>query len=182
MLCTANQCRSPLAERLLADALVRRGVDADVRSAGFLPGGQPISPETVAVLEERGIVPPPGPSRRLEPRELVGADLVLAMARLHVREAVVLAPSTFSRTFTVKELARRGGELGPRKPDETVGEWLDRAHVGRDHSLHLGESPDDDVADPVGQSLRVFRSTATELDHHLGQIVDLLWSPVTAGR
>lgn len=38
-ICTANRCRSPLAEQLMRRALQRLQVDALVASAGFLPGG-----------------------------------------------------------------------------------------------------------------------------------------------
>ena len=55
VLCTANQCRSPMAEGILADLIARRGVEAVVDSAGLLPGGAPAAPHTLDVLAERGI-------------------------------------------------------------------------------------------------------------------------------
>lgn len=55
MLCTANQCRSPMAEVLLRDRLAAAGVDAVVRSAGDLPGGAHASPGSVKAMAARGL-------------------------------------------------------------------------------------------------------------------------------
>jgi hypothetical protein len=90
---------------------------------------------------------------------------------------VVRRPDAFGRVFTLKELVRRGHELGPRRPEQTFDEWLELVGGGRTPSMHLGDSPLDDVADPVGQPIRVFRTTATELNALLGQMVDLVWPP-----
>jgi protein-tyrosine-phosphatase len=46
-LCTANQCRSPMAEVLLQRALDQRGVLATVASAGSMRGGVPVSDGSV---------------------------------------------------------------------------------------------------------------------------------------
>jgi hypothetical protein len=78
------------------------------------------------------------------------ADLVLGMERAHVRHAVLLEPEAWPRTFTLKELVRRGEELGSRPPVESPGAWLARAHEGRDRPDMLGDSLLDDVADPYG--------------------------------
>jgi hypothetical protein len=78
------------------------------------------------------------------------ADLVLGMERAHVRHSVLLEPEAWPRAFTLKELVRRGAELGPRPPVESPGAWLARAHEGRDRPDLLGDSPLDDVADPYG--------------------------------
>ena len=51
LLCTANQCRSPMAEALLR---ARRPM-LEVQSAGRLPGGVPASPTAVQVVAERGL-------------------------------------------------------------------------------------------------------------------------------
>jgi hypothetical protein len=90
---------------------------------------------------------------------------------------VVRRPDVFGRIFTLKELVRRGEEVGRRRPGQSVAEWIEIVGSGRSPSMHLGDSPLDDVADPVGQPIRVFRTTATELNALLGRMVDLLWPP-----
>src|SRR3954453_11957530 len=55
--CTANQCRSAIAEVMLRQRLQDRGIDAHVHSAGVfegLEGGAPATEETLRVLTKRG--------------------------------------------------------------------------------------------------------------------------------
>ncbi len=73
---------------------------------------------------------------------------------------------------------RRGQKVGPRSPNEPVGDWLARLHHGRHPKDHLGNSPLDDVADPVGQGGRVYQTTARELAALTTSLVDLLWPDV----
>jgi protein-tyrosine-phosphatase len=100
------------------------------------------------------------------------ADLVIAMAREHVREAVLLVPDAWTKTFTLKELVRRGGEVGGRY-DEPLSAWLLRVHAGRTYASLLGDSDEDDVADPIGSPREFYDRTATELDQLTGQLLDL---------
>ena len=108
------------------------------------------------------------------------ADLIVGMTREHVREAAVLRPDLYDRTFTLKELVRRGRKAGARADDERVPDWLARLVRGRMPQDHLGASALDDVADPVGQGERVYEQTADELDELTTALVDLLWPRVSA--
>lgn len=165
VLCTANVCRSPMGEALLRSRLDELGRgDVAVSSAGFLPGGMPASDQAIEVMRARGIPLEDHLSRQVDAEMLLGADLVICMARQHLREAVVVDPGVFPRTFTLKELVRRAEDAGPRPRDLDHLEWLGRLHSGRQLSQQLGDSPLDDVADPVGRPVRVFRKTAAELD------------------
>lgn len=152
-----------MVEALLAQSLASRGGSVRVHSAGLLESGRPASSGALEVMADRGIDISGHRSTHLTPELVRSADLILGMAREHVREAVVLDFSSFSRTFTLKEIVRRGGELGRQQPDETTAEWLTRLSSGRRPADHLGSSPDDDVADPIGQRLAVYRRTADEL-------------------
>lgn len=164
-----------MAEGLLANKLHRRGVDATVVSAGFLPGGLAVAPEGIEVLKDYGARPAATESRQVDDELLDRADLVVAMTREHVRETAIRRPDTFGRTFTLKELVRRGGEVGPRGPDEPLDAWLDRVAQGRGIEHHMGASPEDDIPDPVGQPVKVFQATARDLDALLERLVDLAW-------
>ncbi len=46
----------------------------------------------------------------------------------------------------------------------------------------LGESADDDVADPYRRSARVYAATAAELADLVSRLVTLLWGPVAVER
>ncbi len=116
-------------------------------------------------------------SRAFTAEHLAGADLVLAMARRHVREAVLALPEAWPRTFTLKELVRRGEEAARRRPDQSLGGWLARVHAGRRTSDLLGDDPTDDVEDPIGAPDRIYDATAAELDDLVSRLVDVGFAP-----
>lgn len=160
-----------MAEALLRHRIEERGREGIVvSSAGFLPGGRPASDQAIQAMSDRGIALDGHVSREVDARLLDSADLVLCMARQHLRETVVLRPEAFPRTFTLKELVRRGEEVGPRSPTTDPVGWLGELHAERRLSEHLGDSALDDIADPVGRPVRVFRKTAGELDDLLARL------------
>jgi protein-tyrosine phosphatase len=173
--CTGNICRSPMAEAMLAHRLEQRAVAATVRSAGLVLEGTPASEHGVELLQGRGLDLSGHRARRMTAEMVSDADLVLGMAREHVREAVVLVPAAFPRTFALKELVRRGADTGPRRPGEALGAWLERVHHGRTTAGLLGGSGDDDVADPYGRARSVYARTAEELEGLLDRLVGLAW-------
>ena len=167
-----------MAEGLLRSRLEERGVPATVSSTGVSFTGRPASTNAVEVLRRLGIDIAPHRSRELAVDQLARADLVLCMERSHVREAVVLQPAKFPRIFSLKELVRRGEQIGPRTVGEDLDRWLDRAGLGRRPHDHLGSSPDDDVADPIGMPLGAYEDTAAELADLVDRLIDLVWPPL----
>ncbi|MGZ4729372.1 MAG: arsenate reductase/protein-tyrosine-phosphatase family protein, partial [Acidimicrobiales bacterium] len=146
IVCTGNTCRSPMAEAIVRRRVDALGVEAAVSSAGLVSDGQPATDTAVDTMAIRGLDLTGHRSQRITPALLVGPDLIIGMAREHVREAVVMRPELYTRTFTLKELVRRGSELGPRAPDRPVDEWLRAAHEGRTPVQLMGSSDLDDVA------------------------------------
>ena len=184
LLCTANVCRSVMAQAMLSARLAARGVAVPVASAGLLGGGRPPPPEVVSVMAARGIDVAGHRSRIVTADDLAAADLILGLAREHVRHAAVLRPEAWPRAFTIRELLRRGRQAGARAPGEPLGHWLTRAADGRRRADLLGSHPADDVADPVGGPLRGYQATAVLLDRLTatssswdGRIARLLESP-----
>ena len=167
-----------MAEALLRRRVDERGLDVTVSSAGLLYDGEPATGTGVDTMAAWNLDISQHRSRLMTPAMLDEADLIVGMARQHVREAVVLGHNLYARTFTLKELVRRGFDIGPRANDEPVAEWLARAHQGRRPTDQLGQSLDDDVADPVGQGPAVYEHTARELDDLIARLVDLLWNQV----
>ncbi len=164
-----------MAEALLADRLASTGVPATVTSAGMLASGVAPPPEAVAALAPYGLDISEHRSRHLEVADVEAAGLVVGMARSHVREAVVLAPEAWPRTFTLKELARRGSDAGPRRPGERLARWLARVGEGRVLSELLGDADVDDVADPMGGAPEVYQATAALLGELVDRLVTLAW-------
>jgi protein-tyrosine phosphatase len=183
VLCTANACRSVMAQALLSGRLAARGVLVPVTSAGLAGSGRPPPPEVVSVMAARGVDVTGHRSRVVTADDLAAADLILGLAREHVRHAAVLRPAAWPRAFTIRELARRGQQAGPRAPGEPLAAWLTRAADGRGRSELLGSRPADDVADPLGGPLRGYQATAALLDQLTRDLVGLGWpgQPDAAG-
>jgi protein-tyrosine phosphatase len=162
---------------LFARRLERAGINAVVQSAGVsaLPGA-PALIDAVEVMVEFGIDLSTHESRQLTESMVLDADLVIGLAREHVRETIVLDPAALNRAFTVKELVRRSHQAGRRPPDAELGPWLASLVNARQIDELLGASGDDDVADPVGRPRAVVRQTAAELAGLADAAVSLVWS------
>ncbi len=160
-----------MAEVFLSQRLEEIGVPAHVHSAGLLHDGR--RAEGVEVLSAMGFDTSAHRSRRMTVDMLDGADLVLCMAREHLREAVLLSPSAWPRSFTLKEIVRRGEQAGPRPPGQPFDEWLAKLHAGRERASLLGWSGDDDIADPIGGTRSVYERTAQEIQDLVDRLVDL---------
>ena len=177
MLCTANLCRSVMAGALLTRRLAAAGQAETVhlRSAGLLRDGDAPPAEVISVMAAYGIDVSGHRSRVVTSDDLHAADLTLAMTREQVRRVAVTVPTVWQRSFTVRELIRRGGRLGARPAGEPLASWLDRAQAGRGRAALLGESPEDDVADPFGGPPPGYTATAALLDQLLAGLVGLCW-------
>jgi protein-tyrosine-phosphatase len=172
-----------MAEGLLRQRLEARGIPAHVHSAGFATHGDPASAHGIDVLHHDYRVDLHGHrSRLLKAKMVTEADLIVGMARRHVFEVAREQPEAFGRAFTLKELVRRAEAAGPRGPDEPLDAWLARLHEGRVPGDLWGESPADDVDDPIGQGFDLYRRTAAEIDSLVGRLVDAVWGSPPATR
>jgi protein-tyrosine phosphatase len=117
-------------------------------------------------------------STRLDAQQVRAANLVIGMERRHVQEAVVLDPSAFSRSFTLKELVRRGRAIGRRGYRESLADWTARVSAGRRPVDLLGASRDDDIDDPTTNAMVDHQSTAIEIDELVATVVELIWNPL----
>jgi protein-tyrosine phosphatase len=175
-LCTGNICRSPMAEAMLSHRLALLGTPAQVTSAGLLEDGMHPPYEALAVMADLGLDTSHHVSRRMTEAMLADADVVIGMARRHVREAVHLAPAVWPKAFTLKELVRRGEWAGHRERGQPFDEWLAKVHAGRTRAELLGASSDDDVADPIGLPRPAYERAAAEIDDLVARLVDLAWT------
>lgn len=162
-----------MAQAMLSARLTARGVTDPVTSAGMLQGGRRPPPEVISVMAARGIDVTGHRSRAVTAADLADADLILGMAREHVRHAVVLQPQAWPRAFTIRELLRRGHQADGRSPGEPFGDWLTRVAGDRGRRDLLGSNPADDVADPAGGPLRGYQATAEQLDQLTRDLVEL---------
>lgn len=155
--CTANICRSPLAEALLAHRLD----DARVRIASAGTRARPdipMSSSSARLAIADGVDPAAAAghrSQRLDADLIARADLVVAMDRSHRRFVVEEDPRATRRTFTARELLRleSAGETveGPEgvEPQLRLAAILVEL-VSRRPLVRDAEPADDDIADPYG--------------------------------
>jgi protein-tyrosine phosphatase len=172
--CTGNLCRSPMAEALFRQKFAAAGVPARVSSTGLVAPGRPATPEAVDAMRRRHLDLSAHRSRVLDVEQVASSDLVIGMARRHVREVWLLDNAALDRSYTLKELVRRGEEVGACDADEPLDRWLQRVNLGRRASDLVGESTLDDIADPIGQPASVYERVAAELDDLTGRLVDLV--------
>ncbi len=144
-------------------------------SSGFVGPGVPAADEVVELLRERGIDAREHRSQPTTPELLGGADLVLAMAGEHLRNAAVLEATAFPRTFLLKELVAAVERTGPRRADEPVASYLARAVPERSMHDYLRVDPALEVADPMGRRFKVFRACFAEIDDLTTRLVAALF-------
>jgi protein-tyrosine phosphatase len=149
VVCTANVCRSPLASRLLAEAL-----EVPVFSAGSRARfADPACP-----------VANPGVMHRSVPMEkahVQAASLVLGAAREHRSAAVALVPSAQTRSFSLLQAARLAawltaeGVVAPASlsPANRLAWWIEELDAARGDAPR-GDVWDDDLPDPHTSSAR----------------------------
>ena len=109
-----------MAEAFARRRFAERGLDIDVSSCGLLEPDREVPGEIGELMEARGLDVWGHRSQTMTAEMLSSASLVLGMERLHVREAVVLEPTVFDRTFTLPELVRRIDEFDA-EPDVAAG-------------------------------------------------------------
>jgi protein-tyrosine phosphatase len=182
LLCTANRCRSVMAGAFLGHRLGVAEAAIEVCSAGVAGSGLEPAAEVVSVMGGYGLDVSGHRSHQVTVADLDAAQLILGLAREHVRHAAVTAPDSWPRAFTLKEIVRRGTEIRARLPGEPLPEWLAALHAGRDRRALLGDGPADDVADPIGGPPPAYAAAAAELDHLVGLLARLGWGlPAAAG-
>jgi protein-tyrosine-phosphatase len=187
VLCTGNVCRSPIAEGMLRDLLEERfeGAAPTVASAGTAGWeGSGADPGSIAAAAEVGVDISGHRARRVDPDEVRQATVVLAMAAEHRDELTRLLPEAVGRTFTLKELVRlleslpQGGPGGD--PDDVLARRVDEADELRRDLRRPVSARDDDVVDPLGRRMSVFRGVAADLREWCGRLVVGLFGPVPA--
>jgi protein-tyrosine phosphatase len=163
-----------MAEGLLRRLFAQAGVGASVGSAGLLPGGSPATPDAIATMADRRVDIAGHVSQTVTEEMVRDTPLILTMTRHHVRELCAGYGAPIDRTFTLKELVRRGDEAGGRVQGESVYAWLARMNVGRRPADLMGDDPVDDIADPVGRPRADYEDTADILEDQLRRFVRLL--------
>lgn len=175
VMCTANQCRSPMAEQLAISLLRERGVDAQVVSAGVMDGGVPATRGAVKALARFDLDLSAHVSKRVDADTVGAADLILTMERKHLRTVAELDPTALDRAFTLKELDGLAAAVGPRPAGLAPRDWISRANAMRLPGSVLTLDPSQDLADPMGGPSRGYRRAAAEIESSLRGVLSRLF-------
>jgi protein-tyrosine phosphatase len=178
LVCTANVCRSPAAEFLLASHLGSAARDISIRSAGVnASAGAPIDDTIGNLLRSRGVETRPFSSRQLTVRMLESADLVLTASTSHRSAVVQLLPTAVRRTLTLRQLARYAPFiLESGEPPAGSAARLGWILAAVPQARALAPRDDDSIADPMGRSRGHYRAAVDAVDKACAAIAPLLGS------
>jgi protein-tyrosine phosphatase len=183
VVCTANICRSPLAERLLQAGFddVAPGQFA-VSSAGTQGrDGWDADPYIAELAVEHGVHLEGFTSRQVEPGMIQDADLVLAMTREHRRRIVEIVPAAVRRTFTLREFARLLPSVPPEAGASPAQRWHSLAALAQRHRRAApGDQMDEDIIDPYQGPEAVYRQMLEQLLPAVQAIFD--WERRSSGK
>jgi protein-tyrosine phosphatase len=182
--CTANICRSPMAERLAAHVLLESlGAGAarfTMASAGTKAlEGEDMHPYTAQVLQAAGAPAGGFRARQVLPQQVAGADLILTATRTHRSAVVSLDPSALGRCFTIPQFARlteavtRSTTLPEGDPVQR-GRALVRETARARALLQPVPAEEDEIPDPIGRSLEAFDACGALLRQTLRPPLELI--------
>ncbi|GGY33815.1 arsenate reductase/protein-tyrosine-phosphatase family protein [Streptomyces omiyaensis] len=183
---TGNVCRSPITERLTRHALGQRlddglGRGLIVESAGtWGHEGAPMETNAELVLADFGADHSGFVGRELLDEHVIRADLVLTATRDHRAQVISMGHSAGLRTFTLKEFTRLVRAIDPATlPDPRDGvveraRALVRAAAALRGWLLAPSAEADEVNDPYGAPITVFRSIGDEIQEALDPVVTAL--------
>lgn len=178
--CTGNICRSPAAERLIAQRW-SDGSDSLVALSGGVGAlvGDPIQISMAHLLEQAGAYSGEFCAQALTPPLVRDADLVLGMTRRHRAAVASLEPAVTSRTFTLREFARLVADAADEfEPADSRAESLRRlVDLAGSRRRPVLQPELDDIADPYGRDLDAYHVAFTQIS----ECVDLV-AAVLAGH
>lgn len=163
-----------MAAALLRARLAQRACSIPVDSAGFVSEGMPPPKGVLDAMTAVGIDLSEHRSRVLRPDLLDTAELVVGMTRQHVIDIAQVTPGAWTKSFTVAEVRIRGEGVGPRCPEEELGEWVGRLHHGRTRGSIVSLPLADDIPDPMGGRPRGYQKTRDVLALMAADLVDLI--------
>ena len=184
MVCTGNICRSPMMERILRASVEERGLRVSVTSAGtWAHEGEPMQPFAATTLSDHGGDVDGFGATPLTEALISSADLVVTATREHRAHVVGLVPGAVRRAFTLLELARIASSAPPPPASDIAADRARLAEAVAWAARMRGSVPrpaegEDDLDDPLGAPLDVYRERGEAIAAAVGQIVPFLFGPL----
>ncbi len=146
--CTANICRSPMAEYYFRKLIYEKKLPFETMSAGFLNSGNPISKYSMEVLKDNGIEADAHTSTQLNSDIVLDSQLILTMTQSHKNALLDYFPNSLYKTYTLVEYYNKF------HPDDQI-EYLD-------------------IDDPFGMEKEKYEQTFNKIKVLLDEIVDFI--------
>ena len=159
---------------MLRRSLSQRGRDHRVLSGGVIEGGESSPGMLIEVGLRHGIDLSSHRSRQLTSELLEGADLVLCMTRLHVRDVSVMNPLAWPVSFTMIEYLRSTRERGSSIAALSLTDRVALTHGSRTPGALLSAGRSEDIQDPMGKGIEAFVELAEILEVQTEAVADLL--------
>ncbi len=142
--CTANICRSPMAEAIFNALAKDKDVPFRTESTGIAAlVGRSMAPNAVAALGEVGIYPEIHRARQVDEAMLKESELVLAMSPRHVVALGRLYENPSGKIYTLREYA-------------------------------TGKLDREGIPDPYGHTMATYRSSVRQLYEYVERVVNNL--------
>lgn len=191
--CTANICRSVLAERLARRGLrARLGGDARgfrVTSAGTASlTGCPLHPYTAEALAWLGADAEGIASQQLTAADIDAADLILAAGQQHRNQVIAMRPGASRRAYLLREFARLAASASAPAPGsaedlsavEHARQLVAEVATLRGRVAYV-EPAEDEIPDPVATA-EAFLNCARVIDAAVSDVLDALSRRVPLGQ
>ncbi|GAA1622980.1 arsenate reductase/protein-tyrosine-phosphatase family protein [Catellatospora bangladeshensis] len=186
--CMGNICRSPMAERLLALAVLEQAGDAATdlvlshsAGTGGWHEGEEMNPPAARQVRSRGGSPDEFAARKLRAEHIEAADLILTATADQYDYVTALRPDAADRTFVLGEFGRLLPSVdlaalptAARTPDAVYERGV--ALVAAVATARNGDpaEPKDDLDDPWGRGDQVFSRIADEIQATLTPLTTAL--------
>ncbi|MEV0999106.1 hypothetical protein [Nonomuraea sp. NPDC050202] len=176
LVCTANICRSAMAEVIAQAMLDSAPLPVVTGSAGVRAlVGHPMAPHAITALDRLGLNGRAHRARLLD-HDLIGSsDLLLTMEDAHRAVAVRLDPRAAAKTFTLPEFAQLAAGAGQRR---YRSDTVDRARaIVRSAAERRAERRPLEVYDPYGGPPEGYAACAKTLGESLSHALAALLGP-----